>query len=161
MAPAAHVLWTRHMKFNPKNPKWFNRDRFVLSNGHAYVFPPFHPQVSFLDVAFSCALQYIMLHLSGYKVSMDDLKGFRQVDSITPGHPELGVTDGIEVTTGPLGQGQCACPALCYRLVGPTGISNAVGMAMGQAHMGAVFNKEGFPLVDNYTYGELPTVLVI
>jgi transketolase len=77
-----------------------------------------------------------MLHLSGYKVSLDDLKSFRQVDSITPGHPELGVTDGIEVTTGPLGQG----------------IANAVGLAIGQAHMGATFNKDGFPLVDNYTY---------
>lgn len=88
MAPAAHVLWTKHMKFSPKNPKWMNRDRFVLSNGHA------------------CALQYIMLHLSGYKVSMDDLKNFRQIDSITPGHPEVGVTEGIEVTTGPLGQGK-------------------------------------------------------
>ncbi|NXD32259.1 TKT1 Transketolase, partial [Spelaeornis formosus] len=82
------------------------------------------------------ALQYIMLHLSGYKVSMDDLKQFRQIGSITPGHPENGVTDGIEVTTGPLGQG----------------IANAVGLAIGQAHMGAVFNKDGFPLVDNYTY---------
>lgn len=120
MAPAAHVLWTKHMKFNPKNPKWMNRDRFVLSNGHA------------------CALQYIMLHLSGYKVSMDDLKAFRQIDSITPGHPEVGVTEGIEVTTGPLGQG----------------ISNAVGLAMGQAHMGAVYNRDGFTLIDNYTYGE-------
>ncbi|WVO15804.1 transketolase [Cryptococcus depauperatus] len=118
MAPISHILFTRFMRFNPKNPKWINRDRFVLSNGHA------------------CALQYILLHLAGYDVSMDDLKQFRQVNSITPGHPELGVTPGIEVTTGPLGQG----------------ISNAVGLAIGQAHMGAVFNKEGFPLIDNYTY---------
>jgi transketolase len=79
-----------------------------------------------------------MLHLCGYKVSMDDLKAFRQIDSITPGHPELGVTDGIEVTTGPLGQG----------------IANAVGLAIAQAHMGAVFNKDGFNLIDNYTYCE-------
>lgn len=118
MAPAAHVLWTRHMNFSNKNSKWFNRDRFVLSNGHA------------------CALQYIMLHLSGYKVSMDDLKQFRQVGSITPGHPENGVTDGIEVTTGPLGQG----------------IANAVGLAIAQAHMGAVFNKDGFELINNHTF---------
>jgi len=118
MAPAAHVLWSRFMKFSSANPKWINRDRFVLSNGHA------------------CVLQYIMLHLCGYKVSMDDLKAFRQIDSITPGHPELGVTDGIEVTTGPLGQG----------------IANAVGLAIAQAHMGAVFNKDGFNLIDNYTY---------
>ncbi|WVQ97895.1 transketolase [Kwoniella sp. CBS 9459] len=118
MAPVAHVLFSKFMKFNSKNPKWINRDRFVLSNGHA------------------CALQYILLHLAGYKVSMDDLKAFRQIDSITPGHPELGVTEGIEVTTGPLGQG----------------ISNAVGLAIAQAHMGAVFNKDGFSLIDNYTY---------
>ncbi|WVW78621.1 transketolase [Kwoniella bestiolae CBS 10118] len=118
MAPVAHVLFSRFMNFNSKNPKWINRDRFVLSNGHA------------------CALQYILLHLAGYKVSMDDLKSFRQIDSITPGHPELGVTDGIEVTTGPLGQG----------------ISNAVGLAIAQAHMGAVFNKDNFSLIDNYTY---------
>ncbi|WWC59414.1 transketolase [Kwoniella dejecticola CBS 10117] len=118
MAPVAHVLFSKFMRFNSKNPKWINRDRFVLSNGHA------------------CALQYILLHLAGYKVSMDDLKAFRQIDSITPGHPELGVTDGIEVTTGPLGQG----------------ISNAVGLAIAQAHMGAVFNKDNFNLIDNYTY---------
>ena len=87
----------------------------------------------------SCALQYILLHLMGYKLSMDDLKAFRQIDSLTPGHPEAGHTDGIEVTTGPLGQG----------------FSNAVGLAIAQAHMGATFNKDGFDLVNNYTYGEL------
>ena len=118
MAPVAHVLWSKFLRFSSANPKWINRDRFVLSNGHA------------------CALQYIMLHLAGYKVSMDDLKSFRQIDSITPGHPEVGVTDGIEVTTGPLGQG----------------IANAVGLAIGQAHMGAVYNKDGFNLIDNKTY---------
>lgn len=85
----------------------------------------------------SCALQYITLHLLGYKLSLDDLKQFRQLDSLTPGHPEAGHTDGIEVTTGPLGQG----------------ISNAVGLAMAQAHLGAVYNRDGFSLVDNYTYG--------
>ncbi|BGP14151.1 hypothetical protein JCM10213_002448 [Rhodosporidiobolus nylandii] len=118
MAPAAHVLFSRFFNCNPKNPEWVNRDRFVLSNGHA------------------CALQYVLLHLLGYAVSLDDLKQFRQLDSITPGHPELGVTPGIEVTTGPLGQG----------------FANAVGLAIAQAHLGATFNKDGFSLFDNYTY---------
>ncbi|KAI0747895.1 transketolase [Daedaleopsis nitida] len=118
MAPVAHVLFTRFFNANPKSSKWFNRDRFVLSNGHA------------------CALQYILLHLLGYKLSMDDLKQFRQLDSLTPGHPEAGHTDGIEVTTGPLGQG----------------FSNAVGLAIAQAHLGATFNKDGFDLINNYTY---------
>ncbi|BFZ58161.1 Transketolase [Savitreella phatthalungensis] len=118
MAPIAHVLFNRHMSFNPKNPKWVNRDRFVLSNGHG------------------CALQYILLHLYGYPLSMDDLKNFRQVDSHTPGHPECADTEGIEVTTGPLGQG----------------IANAVGIAMAEAHTAAVYNKDGFKLIDNYTY---------
>jgi len=108
------------MRFNPANPLWFNRDRFVLSNGHA------------------CALQYIMLHLTGYKeFSMDELKRFRQVDSKTPGHPESHlVHGGIEVTTGPLGQG----------------VSNAVGLAIAEAHLAATFNKPGYDLINNYTY---------
>ncbi|ROT41539.1 transketolase [Sodiomyces alkalinus F11] len=118
MAPVAHVLFNKFMKFNPKNPKWLNRDRFVLSNGHG------------------CMLQYALLHLFGYELSIDDLKAFRTVDSITPGHPEAHDTPGIEVTTGPLGQG----------------ISNAVGLAIAQAHTAATFNKDAFPLVDNYTY---------
>jgi len=118
MAPVAHVLFNRFMTFNPKNPKWLNRDRFVLSNGHG------------------CMLQYAMLHLFGYALSIDDLKNFRQVDSITPGHPESHDTPGIEVTTGPLGQG----------------FTNAVGLAIAQAHTAAVFNKPGFELVNNYTY---------
>ncbi|KAM7223274.1 putative transketolase [Rhypophila decipiens] len=118
MAPVAHVLFSKFMRFNPKNPKWLNRDRFVLSNGHA------------------CALIYTLLHLYGYAVTLEDLKRFRQVDSITPGHPEAHDTPGIEVTTGPLGQG----------------ISNAVGLAIAQAHTAATFNKPGFDLVDNYTY---------
>lgn len=118
MAPVAHVLFNRFMKFNPKNPKWVNRDRFVLSNGHG------------------CMLQYALLHLYGYALSIDDLKAFRSVDSITPGHPEAHDTPGIEVTTGPLGQG----------------ISNAVGLAMAQAHTAAEFNKDGFDLINNYTY---------
>ncbi|KDQ59477.1 hypothetical protein JAAARDRAFT_622289 [Jaapia argillacea MUCL 33604] len=118
MAPVAHILFTRFFNANPKSSKWFNRDRFVLSNGHA------------------CALQYILLHLLGYKLSMDDLKAFRQLDSLTPGHPEAHHTDGIEVTTGPLGQG----------------FANAVGLAIAQAHLGAVFNRDGFDLINNYTY---------
>ncbi|KIW33658.1 transketolase [Cladophialophora immunda] len=118
MAPVAHVLFNKFMTFNPKNPNYINRDRFVLSNGHG------------------CMLQYALLHLFGYAVSMDDLKHFRQVDSITPGHPEAHDTPGIEVTTGPLGQG----------------FSNAVGLAIAQAHTGAVFNKPGYDLINNYTY---------
>ncbi|KDQ14592.1 hypothetical protein BOTBODRAFT_32723 [Botryobasidium botryosum FD-172 SS1] len=118
LAPAAHVLFTRFFNANPKNSHWFNRDRFVLSNGHA------------------CALLYILLHLLGYKLSMDDLKAFRQVNSLTPGHPEATHTDGVEVTTGPLGQG----------------FANAVGLAMAQAHLGAIYNKDGFDLINNYTY---------
>ncbi|TWU72218.1 Transketolase [Metarhizium rileyi] len=118
MAPVAHVLFNKFMKFNPKNPKWLNRDRFVLSNGHG------------------CMLQYALLHLFGYDLSIQDLKDFRKVDSRTPGHPEAHDTPGIEVTTGPLGQGVC----------------NAVGMAMAQAHTAATFNKPEFNVVDNYTY---------
>ncbi|KAL1885431.1 Transketolase [Paecilomyces lecythidis] len=118
MAPVAHVLFNKFMTFNPQNPKWLNRDRFVLSNGHG------------------CMLQYALLHLFGYKVSMDDLKSFRQLDSITPGHPESHDTPGIEVTTGPLGQG----------------FANAVGLAIAQKHTAAVFNKPGYDLVNNYTY---------
>lgn len=86
----------------------------------------------------SCALQYILLHLLGYKLSIDDLKAFRQLDSLTPGHPEAGHTDGIEVTTGPLGQG----------------FANGVGLGIAQAHIAAVYNKEGFELINNYTYGK-------
>ncbi|CAK7212557.1 Transketolase [Sporothrix eucalyptigena] len=118
MAPAAHVLFSRFLKFNPKNPQWLNRDRFVLSNGHG------------------CMLLYGMLHLAGYAVSIEDIKQFRQIDSLTPGHPEANHTPGVEVTTGPLGQG----------------IASAVGLAMAEAHSAAVFNKEGFPVFDNYTY---------
>ncbi|KAK0210537.1 transketolase [Desarmillaria ectypa] len=119
MAPVAHVLFSRFFNANPKDSKWFNRDRFVLSNGHA------------------CALQYILLHLMGYKLSMNDLKAFRQLDSLTPGHPEAGHTDGVEVTTGPLGQG----------------FGNGVGLAIAQAHLAAAYNKDGYDLINNYTYG--------
>ncbi|KAF9286684.1 Transketolase [Mortierella antarctica] len=117
-APMAHLIFSRFMNFNPKNPTWANRDRFVLSNGHA------------------CALQYILLHLMGYPTTMDDLKNFRQLGSNTPGHPESHMTVGIEVTTGPLGQG----------------FANAVGLAIGEAHMAATFNKPGFELFNNYTF---------
>ncbi|TKA49849.1 putative transketolase, partial [Cryomyces minteri] len=118
MAPVAHVLFNKFMTFNPKNPDWINRDRFVLSNGHG------------------CMLQYALLHLFGYGVSLDDLKNFRHIDSITPGHPEAHDTPGVEVTTGPLGQG----------------FANAVGLAVAQAHTAGTFNKPGFDLITNYTY---------
>jgi transketolase len=117
-APMTYALWTRFMNQNPKNPKWFNRDRFVLSAGHG------------------SALLYSMLHLSGYNVTMDDLKQFRQWGSKTPGHPEYGHTEGVEATTGPLGQG----------------IAMAVGMAMAERHLAAVYNKENFEIVNHYTY---------
>ncbi|KAK0898841.1 Transketolase [Friedmanniomyces endolithicus] len=118
MAPVAHVLFNKFMTFNPKNPGWANRDRFVLSNGHG------------------CMLQYAILHMFGYGISIDDLKHFRHVDSITPGHPEAHDTPGIEVTTGPLGQG----------------FANAVGLACAQAHSAGVFNKPGFEMFSNHTY---------
>ncbi|MFD1449058.1 transketolase [Oceanobacillus profundus] len=117
-APMAYALWTEFMTHNPKHSKWFNRDRFVLSAGHGSM------------------LLYSLLHLSGYKVSMDDLKNFRQWGSNTPGHPEFHHTDGVETTTGPLGQG----------------IATAVGMAMAEAHLAATYNKEDFPVVDHYTF---------
>jgi transketolase len=116
MAPAAHLLFSQ-LKTNPKNPSWINRDRFILSNGHAV------------------ALIYVMLHLIGYPISIDDLKNFRQLDSKTPGHPES-ETPGIDVTTGPLGQG----------------ISNAVGLAIAQANFAATYNKPNYKISDNYTY---------
>eukprot|EP00933_Yihiella_yeosuensis_P052112 TRINITY_DN50110_c0_g1_i1.p1 TRINITY_DN50110_c0_g1~~TRINITY_DN50110_c0_g1_i1.p1 ORF type:complete len:789 (+),score=211.97 TRINITY_DN50110_c0_g1_i1:59-2425(+) len=118
-APIGYLLFGEEMAYNPADPKWVNRDRFVLSSGHG------------------CMLQYSLLHLSGYKsVSMDDIKQFRQWGSKTPGHPENFETEGIEVTTGPLGMG----------------ISNAVGLAAAEAHMAAVYNKPGMPLIDHYTY---------
>ncbi|SPO49404.1 probable Transketolase [Moesziomyces antarcticus] len=119
MAPMAHTLFSRFMTVNPAHAKWINRDRFVLSNGHA------------------CALIYILNHLLGYKdLPMEQLKAFRQIDSKTPGHPETGHTEGIEVTTGPLGQG----------------FANSVGLAIAQANLAATFNKDGFPLFTNSTY---------
>lgn len=181
MAAAAHVLFTRyaqpilvdlkhvppnlphpHNRFvnaNPKDSHWLNRDRFVLSNGCARNSPAMmslkfhlHPQcfvpqpcVRSLHILLPsdpliprsrCALQYILLHLLGYKLRIDDLKAFRQIDSITPGHPEYHHTDGVEVTTGPLGQG----------------FANAVGLAIAEAHLGATYNRESFPVVKNFTY---------
>jgi len=118
-APMAVSLFTRTMNYSPGNPKWFNRDRFVLSNGHA------------------CALLYSMLHLTGYeRPTMDDLKKFRQLDSVTAGHPENHLLEAVEVATGPLGQG----------------ISQAVGMAVAQSHLAATFNKPGFDVSSNFTY---------
>ena len=118
-APMAYELWTRHMNHNPADPDWPNRDRFILSGGHGSM------------------LLYSLLHLFGYGgLSMDDIKDFRQLGSVTPGHPEYGLTVGVEATTGPLG----------------AGMGMAVGMAMAEAHLAAVFNKENYPIVDHYTY---------
>jgi len=117
-APMAYVLWTRFLRHNPHNPKWENRDRFLLSAGHGSM------------------LIYSLLHLTGYDLPLDELKNFRQWGSKTPGHPEYGLTPGVEITTGPLGQG----------------FANGVGMAMGAAHLAAKFNKENFPLIDHYVY---------
>ncbi|PRY82387.1 transketolase [Alkalibacterium olivapovliticus] len=117
-APMAYTLWTRHLNINPNNSRWFNRDRFVLSAGHGSM------------------LLYSMLHLSGFDVTIDNLKNFRQLEGNTPGHPEVHITDGVEATTGPLGQG----------------IANAVGMAMAEAHLAATYNKEDYGIVDHYTY---------
>ncbi|HDY7485051.1 TPA: transketolase [Vibrio vulnificus] len=118
MADIAEVLWRGHLNHNPSNPEWADRDRFVLSNGHGSM------------------LIYSLLHLSGYELSIDDLKNFRQLHSKTPGHPEYGYAPGIETTTGPLGQG----------------ITNAVGMAMAEKALAAQFNKEGHDIVDHFTY---------
>lgn len=117
-APMAYELWTKHMNHNPKNPTWFNRDRFVLSAGHGSM------------------LLYSLLHLSGYDLSIEDLKNFRQWGSKTPGHPEFGHTPGVEATTGPLGQG----------------IAMAIGMAMAERHLAATFNKDGYELINHFTY---------
>ncbi len=117
-APMAYALWSRFLKHNPSNPKWFDRDRFVLSAGHGSM------------------LLYSLLHLSGYDLSIEELKNFRQWGSKTPGHPEYGHTAGVEATTGPLGQG----------------IAMAVGMAMAERHLAASYNKDQYNMVDHYTY---------
>ena len=121
MADIAEVLWRKFLKHNPANPNWHNRDRFVLSNGHGSM------------------LIYSLLHLTGYDVSIDDLKNFRQLHSKTPGHPELGYTPGVETTTGPLGQG----------------IANAVGFAIAEKTLAAQFNREGHNIIDHHTYAFL------
>ena len=117
-APMAYVLYNKILKANPENANWFDRDRFILSAGHG------------------SSMLYSLLHLSGYKLSMDELKEFRQIGSLTPGHPEYGHTEGVEVTTGPLGQG----------------IAQAVGMAIAEKHIGALYNKEDSKIIDHYTY---------
>lgn len=118
MADIAVALWSGHYRHNPANPNWFNRDRFILSNGHGSM------------------LQYALLHLTGYDLTMEDIKNFRQFGSKTPGHPEVHLTPGIDTTTGPLGQG----------------ISNGVGMALAEKLLAEEFNKPGFDIVDHYTY---------
>ena len=118
MADIAYVLWKKFLQHNPKNPNWINRDRFVLSNGHGSM------------------LLYSLLHLTGYDISIDDIKNFRQLNSITPGHPECDITPGVETTTGPLGQG----------------LANAVGMAIAEKSLAAEFNTKSHNLIDHYTY---------
>lgn len=117
-APMAYVLWTRYLKHNPANPKWYDRDRFILSAGHGSM------------------LLYSLLHLTGYALSLQDIQQFRQWDSITPGHPEKEITPGVEVTTGPLGQG----------------FANGVGMAIAEAYLAANYNRPDFKLIDHFTY---------
>src|ERR1041385_7530784 len=117
-APRAYVLWSRFMQYNPRNPHWENRDRFLLSAGHG------------------CMLLYSLLHLTGYELPLDQIKNFRQWGSKTPGHPENVLTPGVEITTGPLGQG----------------FANGVGMAMGAAHLASKFNQKDFELIDHYVY---------
>jgi transketolase len=117
-APMAYVLWTRYLRYNPANPSWFDRDRFVLSAGHGSM------------------LLYSLLHLTGYDLSLDEIKRFRQWGSRTPGHPERGETPGVEVTTGPLGQG----------------FANGVGMAIAEAHLAARYNRPGFDIINHFTY---------
>ena len=118
MADMAAVLWHEHLRVNPADTQWYNRDRFILSNGHASM------------------LQYALLHLTGFDVSLDDIKNFRQLHSKTPGHPEYRDTPGVEITTGPLGQG----------------IATAVGMAIAERHLAARYNRDNLPLIDHYTY---------
>src|ERR1051325_5132309 len=117
-AAMAYTLWTRYLKHNPRDPHWFDRDRFVLSAGHGSM------------------LLYSLLHLTGYDLPLDEIKRFRKLDSRTPGHPERGLTPGVEVSTGPLGQG----------------FSNGVGMAIAEAWLAARYNRPGHRIVDHYTY---------
>jgi transketolase len=119
MASVAYLLWTKHMKYDPEHPQWPNRDRFVLSAGHGSM------------------LLYAMLHLTGYDLPLEELKRFRQLGSKTPGHPEYGLTPGVETTTGPLGQG----------------FANGVGMALAAEHLAATYNRDEYPLIDHFVYG--------
>ncbi|MCA9451348.1 MAG: transketolase, partial [Nitrospira sp.] len=118
-APMAYVLWTRFLQHNPSNPHWFNRDRFVLSAGHGSM------------------LLYSLLYLTGYDLPLEQIKQFRQWGSLTPGHPERGITPGVETTTGPLGQG----------------FGNGVGMAIAEAYLAGRYNRPGFEVIHHYTYG--------
>ena len=118
LRPMGHVLWTQFLNYNPKNPHWANRDRFILSCGHA------------------CMLQYSFLYLTGYDLSLDDIKNFRQMNSKTAGHPEYGLCPGVDVTTGPLGQG----------------FANGVGFAIAQKHLASRYNKPGFDLFNYHVY---------
>ena len=118
MADIAEVLWNDYLKHNPANPAWPDRDRFMLSNGHGSM------------------LHYSLLHLSGYELPIEEIRNFRQLHSMTPGHPEFGLAPGIETTTGPLGQGIC----------------NAVGMAIAEKRLAAEFNRDGHEVVDHHTY---------
>src|SRR5688572_23223285 len=118
LAPLAYVIWTRHLRHNPRDPKWAGRDRFILSAGHASM------------------LLYSVLYLTGYELELDDIKNFRQWESKTPGHPEYGMTPGVETTTGPLGQG----------------FATGVGMAIAEAHLAALYNREGHEIVDHFVY---------
>ena len=117
-APLAYTIWTRHLRHNPRNPNWPDRDRFILSGGHGSM------------------LLYSLLHLAGYDLPLEELKRFRQWGSLTPGHPEYGLTPGVETTTGPLGQG----------------FANGVGMAIAEAHLAKIFNRPGHAVVDHYVY---------
>jgi len=118
-APSAFTIWTRHLRHNPANPTWPNRDRFILSGGHGSM------------------LLYALLYLTGYDLSLEEIKNFRQWGSRTPGHPEFGLTPGVEVTSGPLGQG----------------FANGVGMAIAEAHLAKVYNRPGFDIIDHFIYG--------
>jgi len=117
-APMAYTVWTRHLRHNPQNPGWANRDRFILSGGHGSM------------------LLYTLAYLTGYDLPLDELKRFRQWGSLTPGHPEYGLTPGVDATTGPLGQG----------------LSNGVGMAIAEAHLAKVYNRPGHDIIDHHTY---------
>ena len=117
-AAMAYTVWTKHLRHNPRNPKWPGRDRFILSGGHGSM------------------LLYSLLHLTGYELSLEEIKNFRQFDSKTPGHPEYGLTPGVEVTTGPLGQG----------------FGQGVGMAIAATHLAATFNQPGHEIIQSYIY---------